>query len=296
MTSREAYDSTPQAVLWLLPTLAIFGLFLYWPAARTVWLSLFESQFFGQGGVFVGLDQYVEVLTWDKYHNSIVVTLKFAAVTVVGTLAVSVLISFWIYTVERGKTAYMIATIWPYAMPGAVAGTVLLVLLHPSIGMITAPVENLTGMEWDYTVNGTQAFWLVAIGTLWYTLGFDTIFLLAAFHGIPDTLTETARLDGVPKWRMLIQVYLPMIAPTLLFLLVLNTLGGFFGGFAVVDLATNGGPLGATNLMIYQLYQSGFNNFDIGIAAVQSVILFVVAVVLAVGQIVLSDKRIHYGG
>ena len=296
MSSREAYDSTLQAILWLLPTLAIFGLFLYWPAARTVWLSLYETQFFGQGGTFVGLHQYVEVLTWEEYHNSVLVTLKFAVVTILGTLVVSILISFWIYTVERGKTAYMVATIWPYAMPGAVAGTVLLILLHPSIGMITAPVESLTGMEWDYTVNGTQAFWLVAIGTLWYTLGFDTIFLLAAFHGIPETLNETARLDGVPKWRMLVQVSLPMIAPTLLFLLVLNTLGGFFGGFAIVDLATNGGPLGATNLMIYQLYQTGFNNFDIGLAAVQSVFLFLIAVVLAVGQIVLSDRRIHYGG
>ncbi|WP_435065085.1 carbohydrate ABC transporter permease [Halobaculum sp. EA56] len=296
MTSREAYDSTPQAILWLLPTLAIFGLFLYWPAGRTVWLSLYETQFFGQGGTFVGLDQYVEVLAWEEYHNSVLVTLKFAAVTVVGTLVVSILVSFWIYTVERGKTAYMVATIWPYAMPGAVAGTVLLILLHPSIGMITAPVEALTGLNWDYTVNGTQAFWLVAIGTLWYTLGFDTIFLLAAFHNIPETLTETARLDGVPKWRMLLRVYLPMIAPTLLFLLVLNTLGGFFGGFAIVDLATNGGPLGATNLMIYQLYRTGFENFDIGLAAVQSVFLFLIAVVLAVGQILVSDRRIHYGG
>ncbi|MFW5900179.1 MAG: carbohydrate ABC transporter permease [Halodesulfurarchaeum sp.] len=295
MSSREAYDSTLQAVLWLLPTLAIFGVFLYWPAARTIWLSLYETQFFGQGGSFVGLDQYVQILTWETYHNSVIVTLKFAAVTVIGTLVISILISFWIYTVERGKTAYMVATIWPYAMPGAVAGTVLLILLHPSIGMISAPIENLTGMTWDYTVNETQAFWLVAIGSLWYTLGFDTIFLLAAFHGIPETLNETARLDGVPKWRMLVSVYLPMIAPTLLFLLVLNTLGGFFGGFAMVDLATGGGPLGATNLMIYQLYQTGFKSFDIGLAAVQSVFLFVIAVVLAVGQILLSDRRIHYG-
>jgi sn-glycerol 3-phosphate transport system permease protein len=295
MSSREAYDSTPQAVLWLLPTVVIFALFHYWPAARTVWLGFFEVGFFGQGGTFVGFDQYVEVLTWDDYHDSVIVTLKYAFVTVVGTLVLSILIAFWIYTVERGKTAYMVATIWPYAMPGAVAATVLLILLHPSIGMISAPIEELTGMTWDYTVNGTQAFWLVAIGTLWYTLGFDTIFLLAAFHGIPETLNETARLDGVPKWRMLLQVYLPMISPTLLFLLVLNTLGGFFGGFAIVDLATNGGPLGATNLMIYQLYQSGFNNFDIGLASVQSVFLFLVAVVLAVGQILLSDRRIHYG-
>jgi sn-glycerol 3-phosphate transport system permease protein len=80
-----------------------------------------------------------------------------------------------------------------------------------------------------------------------------------------------------------------------LFLLVLNTLSGFFGGFAIVDLATNGGPLGATNLMIYQLYQSGFTNFDIGLASVQSVFLFLIAVVLAVGQILLSDRRVHYG-
>jgi len=296
MSNREAYDSTFQAALLLLPTLAIFGVFLYWPAARTVWLGFYETQFFGQGGEYVGLSQYVEILLWDTYHQSLIVTAKFAVVTVVGTLAVSILISYWIYTVERGKTAYMVAVIWPYAMPGAVAGTILLILLHPEIGLISAPIENLTGMEWDWRVNGTQAFWLVSLGTLWYTLGFDIIFLLAAFHGIPKSLNETARLDDVPQWKMLIKVYLPMIAPTLLFLLVLNTLGGFFGGFAMVDLVTNGGPTGATNLLIYQLYESGFTRFDIGSAAVQSVYLFVIAVVLAIGQIVVSDKRIHYGG
>ena len=296
MSKQEAYSSSLQAFLLLLPTIAIFGIFLYWPAARTIWLGFYETQFFGQGGQFVGLDQYIEVLLWDRYHNSIIVTFKFAVVTVIGTLVISVLVSYWIYMVERGKTAYMVAVIWPYAMPGAVAGTVLLILLHPEIGLISAPLESITGMEWDWRVNGTQAFWLVALGTIWYTLGFDIIFLLAAFHAIPESINETARLDDISQWKMLSKVYLPMIAPTLLFLLVLNTLGGFFGGFAMVDLVTNGGPTGATNLMIYQLYETGFNHFNIGSAAVQSVYLFVIAVVLAIGQIVLSDKRIHYGG
>ena len=283
-------------MLWLFPTIAIFVIFLYWPAARTVWLGFYETQFFGQGGIWVGLDQYIDVLLWERYHNSVIVTFKFAVVSVIGTLGISILISFWIYRVKRFKTAYMVATIWPYAMPGAVAATVLLVLLHPSIGMISAPIEAITPFEWDWRTNGTQAFWVVVLGVLWYTLGFDIIFLLAAFHSIPESLNETAKLDGVPMWRMLYKVYLPMMAPTLLFLLVLNTIGGFFGGFAMVDLVTNGGPVQATNLMVYQLYTSGFTNFDIGSASVQSVYLFVIAVVLAIGQVVISDKRILYGG
>lgn len=296
MSSRKAYDSTWQAALLILPTIAIFVIFLYWPALRTIWLGFYETQFFGQQGTFVGLQQYWDILMWERYQNSVIVTLKFAVVSVFGTLLLSILLSYWIYTVDRGKTAYMIAVIWPYAMPGAVAATVLLILLHPEIGMISAPIESITGMEWDWRVHGTQAFWLVALGTIWFTLGYDIIFLLAAFHGIPESLNETTRLDGVPQWRMLVSVYLPLISPTLLFLLVINTLGGFFGGFAMVDLVTNGGPRGATNLMIYQLYESGFRNFDIGEAAVQSVYLFAIAVVLAVAQIVFSDKRIHYGG
>ncbi len=296
MTTRQVYTSATQAFLWLLPTIAIFGIFLYWPAGRTIWLGFYETQFFGQGGEWVGLSQYIEVLLWEKYHNSVLVTLKFATVSVVGTLTLSVLIAFWIYRVERFKTAYMVATIWPYAMPGAVAATVLAVLLHPEIGVLSAPIEMLTPFEWDWRVSGTQAFWVVTLGVLWYTLGFDIIFLLAAFHSIPESLNETARLDGVPMWRMLYRVYIPMIAPTLLFLLVMNTIGGFFGGFAMVDLVTNGGPIDATNLMVYQLYQSGFTNFDIGSASVQSVYLFVIAIVLAVIQITLADTRIHYGG
>jgi sn-glycerol 3-phosphate transport system permease protein len=260
-----------------------------------VWLGFFDTEFFGQNGVWIGLSQYLQVLTWETYQQSVIVTIKFASVTVIGSLLVSILIAYWIYRVDNLKTTYLTATIWPYAVPGAVAGTIALILLHPEIGQFTNIIEQVSGIEWNYERNPTQAFWLVSLATVWFTLGFNIIFLVAAFHSIPTSLNDVADLDGVPRWVRLYRVYLPLIAPTLLFLLVINTINGFFGGFAIIDLLTNGGPSGATNLMIFQLYESGFRDFDISLAAVQSVYLFIISVVLAVAQIVLSDNRVHYG-
>jgi sn-glycerol 3-phosphate transport system permease protein len=114
-------------------------------------------------------------------------------------------------------------------------------------------------------------------------------------HNIPTSLTETARLDGVSRTSRLLRVYVPIMSPTLVFLVIMNTIYGFFGTFPMVDIMTKGGPAGATNILIYDLYRTAFQFYDFGFAAAKSVVLFVVVGALMYVQFRVSDRYTYYG-
>jgi sn-glycerol 3-phosphate transport system permease protein len=279
----------------LLPTLVVVGLFLYYPTLDTLRLSLYKTFLFGQNQEFVGLENFVTLATSDTYLTSVALTVVFAAVVVAATMAVGLGVSYLLYVVTSGKAAYMIAAIWPYALPTAIAGTVLLFLAHPSVGIYTHYLESWFGVEFDWFTNGWQAFLVITVAAVWKQVGFNVIFMLAALNNVPKSLNEAVRLDGVGTFRRLFRVYVPLMSPTLVFLLVMNTIYAFFGSFALIDLMTQGGPSNSTNFMIYQLFRDAFQFDNLGLASAQSIILFVVVGVLTYVQLRISDQYTHYG-
>jgi sn-glycerol 3-phosphate transport system permease protein len=120
--------------------------------------------------------------------------------------------------------------------------------------------------------------------------------MIASMNNIPSALTETAELDGVSRLRRLVWVYVPIMTPTLFFLVIINTIYAFFHTFAFIDLMTDGGPSSATNILIFDLYQEGFSFFNFGLASAKSVVLFVVVGLLMYVQFRVTDEYSHYGG
>ncbi len=283
------------AYLLLLPTLVVSLVFLYYPALRAVELSLYQTLMFGARRSYVGLGNYVSLATSSTYQWSVIITVVFAAIVVVGVMGFSLVVSFLLHEIEIGKSAYLIAAIWPYALPPAVAGIVFLFLIHPTIGMFTSVIEGLTPLTVDWFSRGRQAFLVVTIAVIWKQIGYNVIFMIAGMNNVPKTLTEAAELDGVSRWNRLLRIYVPLISPTLLFLVVMNTIYAFFGTFAFIDLMTQGGPGGATNIMIFDLYRNAFEFNNHGLASAQSVILFAIVSVLMYAQLRLSDRHVHYG-
>ncbi|RLM90403.1 MULTISPECIES: carbohydrate ABC transporter permease [Halobellus] len=292
----EPYESKWQAFLLLLPTFIVLIAFLYYPGLETFRLSLSQTILLGSQKVFVGLENYVTLATSSEYHSSFAISVAFAAVVVVGTLAVSLFVSYLLFEVDVGSSTYLIAAIWPYALPTAVAASVLLFLLHPSLGIITYYLEQLTGTSLDWFTNGPQAFAVVAVVAIWKQLGYNIIFMVAALNNIPETLTESAEIDGVGHLKMLYRVYIPLMSPTLVFLVVMDTIYAFFSTFPLVDLMTSGGPSGATNLLIFKLYRDAFEFSSLGLASAESVVLFAIVAILMYVQLRLSESYAHYGG
>ncbi len=293
--SREIYDRSWVAYLLLLPTLVVSAVFLYYPAARAVELSLYETLQFGTRRLWTGLGNYEFLLTSADYHSSILITLGFSVIVIIGVMAVSLAVSFLIYEVTTGQASYLVAAIWPYALPPAVAGIVFFYILHPSLGVISQPIEALFGVNVDWFTRGGQAFVVLTVAVIWKQIGYNVIFMIAALNNVPDALGEVADLDGVSRTQRLLRVYTPLISPTLLFLAVMNTIYAFFHTFAFIDILTQGGPGGATNIMIYDLYRNAFEFNNHGLASAQSVILFLVVGALMFLQLKVSDRYAHYG-
>lgn len=294
-TQTKLYDSKLQAGALLLPTVAVLIAFLYYPAVETFRLSLYETLFFGQQKAWVGLENFVSLATSAAYRHSFVVSVLFAAVVVVGTLLASLAIGHMLFLVDVRSSTYLVAAIWPYALPPAVAAILLNFLLHPNLGIFTHYLEAFTPWTLDWFNSGPQAFAVVAVVAVWKQLGYNIIFIVAALNNIPETLTESARLDGVGRLRMLVRVYAPLISPTLVFLVVMNTIYSFFSTFPLVDLLTSGGPSNATNLLIFKLYRDAFSFNNFGLASAQSVVLFVVVAVLMYVQLRISENYAQYG-
>lgn len=290
----KPYESRWQAFLLLLPTFTVLTAFLYYPGVQTFRLSLQQTILLGTQKTFVGLENYVTLATSSAYHWSFVISIAFAAVVVLGTLVTSLFVAYLLFQVDVGSSTYLIAAIWPYALPTAVAASVLLFLLHPSLGIITYVLESLTGNSLDWFTNGPQAFAIVAVVAIWKQLGYNIIFMIAALNNIPETLTESAKLDGVGHRNMLYRVYVPLMSPTLVFLGVMNTIYAFFSTFPLIDLMTSGGPNEATNLLIFKLYRDAFEFSNLGLASAESVVLFAIVAILMYVQLRLSESYTTY--
>ena len=294
MATREVFTDRFQAGALLLPTMLVSVAFLYYPTLRAVVLSLYSASF-ARDDVFVGLENYARLLASPEYFTSAVISVAFAAAIVVGVMLVALYVTFLVHEIDYGRSVYLVSAIWPYALPPAVAGLVFLFLVHPTIGIVTGYVEAV-GIEVNWFSNGPQAFLVVLVAAIWKQVGYNVIFMTAAMNNVPAALTETAKLDGVSRTKRLFRVYVPMMSPTLVFLVVINTIYGFFGTFAFVDLMTKGGPAGATNILIYDLWRTAFQFYDFGLASAKSVVLFVVVGILMYVQFRVSDRYTFYGG
>lgn len=293
MSTREVFESRREALLLLLPTILVSLVFLYYPAVLAFRLAFFDATF-GRPDVFVGLDNYLALLTDSRYHWSAMITIVFSIIVIAGVMLFSLLVTFLIYEVDYGQSVYLIASIWPYALPPAVAGLIFLFIAHPSLGIFTHYIEAASPIEVNWFSRQLQAFVVVTIAVIWKQVGYNVIFLIAAMHTIPEALTETANIDGVGRMKRLFRIYVPIMSPVLMFLVVMNTIYAFFHTFAFIDLMTGGGPARATNILIYDLFREAFQYYNFGAAAAKSVILFIVVGLLMYVQLKVTDAYTHY--
>lgn len=289
------FSNTRQAAMLLFPTFVFIAVFLYYPFLETIFLSFHRIRVLGNE-TWIGLDHYVRMFESSRYRSSFGITLVFTAVTVSVSLLLALLISFLIHEVDRYKNLYLIAAIWPYALPLAVAAVLLDFLIHPQLGVFTWALDAALGIEFDWHTDGRLALLAVIIAAVWQGMGYSIIFITAALGQVPKSITDAAELDGIGRLQRLFKIYVPLISPILVFLIVIQTVGAFFGGFAIVDLMTGGGPSNATNILMFNLYQDAFSRQQFGYAAAQSVVLFIFVAILMYVQLKVTNRYAYYGG
>ena len=279
--------------LLLAPQLAVTLVFFFWPGAQALYMSFQLQDPFGHSVIFVGLENYYALFTDPHYLAAIWRTLYFSVAVTVLAMLPALLLAVMADRVIRGSTAYTTAMLVPYAIAPAVAGVLWLFMFNPSVGVIAWWMRTL-GIDWNPVLDGSDAMWLVILASAWKQIAYNFLFFLAGLQSIPRSLLEAAAIDGAGPMRRFWTVVFPLLSPTTFFLLVVNLVYAFFETFGVIAAVTQGGPAGATQTLVYKVYQDGIQHLNLGSSAAQSVVLMALVIGLTMLQFRFVERRVHY--
>jgi sn-glycerol 3-phosphate transport system permease protein len=293
MIKRVIFRTKLLPYLLVAPQIAITLIFFIWPAAQAVKQSVFIEGPFGGNAEFVWLENFAALFTDPNYLHSVRVTIVFSTAVTFFGLAISLVLAVMADRVIRGASLYKAFLVWPYAVAPAVAGVLWGFMFNPSVGIFSY-LLNRYGYEWNYVLNGGQALFLVIVAATWNQISYNFLFFLAGLQSIPKSLIEAAAIDGPGPMRRFWTIVFPMLSPTTFFLLVVNIVYAFFETFGVIDATTQGGPAGATQILVYKVYYDGVKASDLGGSSAQSVVLMFIVITLTVIQFRFVERRVQY--
>ncbi len=281
------------AMLFLSPSLLIFILFVFIPLLKTIQLSLYYTNPIGQMAGFAGLDNYQRIFSEPDLMNSLYVSIMFAVYMVPLTIIISLLLAVVANVEVRGISVFRVIFSSTIAVSGAVAALIFQFLYNPINGTFNYLLDIIRMPRVPWLTSDATALFSVAFVTVWLQLGFCTILFLAAIQGIPQELYESAKIDGAGFWSSFRHITVPMVSPTLFFLVVVQTLNAL-QAFTQINILTRGGPANSTNAMVYLIYRSFYFYNQYGIAGALSIVLFIVMLALTILQFGVLERRVHY--
>lgn len=290
MERRTTFPGQLLPLLLVAPQLALTAVFFLWPAGQAIWFSAQRQDAFGLRTEFVGFENFTDLFADPLYRESIARTVFFCAAVAALAMGVALLLAVFADREIRGRTAYRTFLIWPYAVAPAVAAVLWILVLHPQVGLLGRWL-NRNGIAWDYKLRDGQAMGVVVLAAAWKQVSYDFIFFLAGLQSIPRSIVEAARIDGARPWRRFRTITLPLLAPTVFFLLVVNLVYAAFETFGTIQALTQGGPGKATETLVVKVYRDGVVNLDLGSSSAQSVILMGAVVALTVLQFRVLGRR-----
>jgi ABC-type sugar transport system permease subunit len=294
-----------EALLYLAPSLILFAVFVFIPLVRSFYLSLFYTNPIGNPTTFAGLDQYLELTTSPAFRTGLVATLLFVLCSVPLGIVVALLLAVLANRQIRGINLFRTTMASTIAVSAAVGSLIWLLLFNPSLGLLNYLLSllHIPGPNWlqdtwllQLPAGGVPvslAIVAISITTIWLMLGFNLIVLLAGLQSIPEDLYESARIDGAAGLATFRFITVPLLSPSLFFLLVVDTIQ-VFQAFTQIHLLTRGGPVDTTRALVYSIYLDAFQSFQFGYASAQAIILFVLILLLTLIQFRYVEQRVHY--
>lgn len=288
----------------ILPMVLNLAVFLYYPSIQTVTLSLFNKRYPLPQEKFVCLDNYARLVSDAVYQNSFITSFVLTILIVLLSLALALGIAVLASQKIRFASVYRTFLIFPFALSPVVAGAIFLAMFREGqSGLINAFIYSITGTTLNWLRDPNLARVAIVLASVWNILGFNVLFYIAGLQNVPQDLLEAAQIDGANRIQRFVRITLPLLAPFTFFLLVTNVTYSFYGIYGAIDTLTSGGPPlgaagslgGATNVLIYKLYEDAFNpGSPAGLAAAQAVILFILVAGITLLQFGTLENRITY--
>jgi multiple sugar transport system permease protein len=258
------------------------------PVLVVGWLSFQKWDLVGPI-TFAGLSNWRAVLSDPTFIHSLLVTLLFVLLVIPIQTGLGLLIAVLLSRRLAGSGVFRVIFVIPWVCAPLALGVVWSWIFQPSNGALNA----VLGTHVAWLTEPALALPAVALVSIWSQVGYVALFFMAGLSVIPDEIIEAARVDGAGPARIFWSIKLPLLRPTLFFVLVTSIISSF-QAFDTIYSLTQGGPLDATDVIAYRIYKQAFVNFDIGQAAVTAVVLFVAVVAITIGQNLYFRRRITY--
>lgn len=269
-------------ILFVLPELigilllGLFSLFF------SIYLSFTDWNLVGGFDAikWVGLDNFKQIFQDEKFYKSLSNNFLYTLLVVPVSMALSLVIAVIIHSAVYLKDFFKVAFFIPYISTTVAIATVFAVLFHPSLGIINQFLMSLGIEDPPRWLGSTDyAMWAIIIIGVWQVMGHHIIIFLAGLTNIPDDLYEAAQIDGAGRLQQFFRITIPMLGPTTFFLSITSIVSSF-KVFDLIAFLTEGGPNDASNVLVYYLYEEGFQNFRMGYASAISWILFLIITVI----------------
>jgi sn-glycerol 3-phosphate transport system permease protein len=279
--------------LLLLPAAIMLAVFTHYPAVATIIDSFFSTPKGARPAIFVGLDNYQAMIEdhifWRALNNNII----YALATIPLTIALSMTMAVVVNGKIQGRAFMRLSFFTPTVLPMIAVANIWLFFYSPGYGLIDQVLGLFGVPAHNWLGNEHTALACLIVVAIWKDAGFFMIFYLAALQQMSPALGEAAALEGASRWYFFRRVTFPLLMPTTLFVLI----NAIINSFRLIDhvvVMTRGGPNNTTALLLFYIYEIGFKFWDTAFAATLTVVLLALLAILALGQFVFLDRRIHY--
>jgi N-acetylglucosamine transport system permease protein len=267
---------------FLAPSLILYVTFVLYPYVRSMYISLTQWRGLAQPPVFIGLDNFVQLLDDRNFWNALGNNAFYIVTLPVLTLGLAIFFAFVLTQGVPLSKFYRITYFFPQVMSVVAIGVLWSFVYHPTIGILTSALQAI-GIAEPPVWLGNPDTVLAAIGgvTIWQAVGFYMVLFIAAMESIPDTYYEAAMIDGANRWHLFWNITLPMIWETLQTGLIFIMIGAT-NMFAITQTMTEGGPSRASEVLSTYLYTEAFINSKFGYGTAVAVALFFLTLLISV--------------
>lgn len=286
------YKNEKTGLLFSLPSLIIAFIFSIYPLIKTFIYAFSFTDEKGKIVEFAGFENFIELFTDPSFYLSIFATFKFAVITVFFSITIALFLA--ILCNEKIKGIGFFRTIFSSSLGVSISASasIVLFMFHPSLGVINEIIKFFGGVPLNWLTDSKYALITVAISTIWMNIGFGFLVLTAGLQNISTDIDESCAIDGASYFNKLFKVTLPLLSPSIFYLIITTTLKAF-QGFGQVDILTGGGPNNATNFLVYSIYKTAFSSYRFDYASVQGVILLIIIIAIMLFKSKL-EKKVHY--
>ncbi len=290
---RVQFERSSIPFLFVAPQIIIILVFFIWPAAQAIYQSFLLEDAWGLSSQFVWFRNYKDTIFSESWLQAAGFTIVFSTLVTFLSLALALLLAVKANEVIRGASTYKTTLMWAYAIAPPVAGLMGNLMFHPLIGDLYKFL-NAIGWDFNHKLDSFDAGFVVVLISVWKQVSVNFIFFLSGLQGIPKSVLEASMMDCKSSFRRFWTITFPLLAPTTFFLMVINITYAFFETFGIIDTTTRGAPGGATNTLVYKVFQDGFRGADLGGSSAQSVVLMLMVLALTIVQFRFIERKVHY--